>query len=484
MGREDDEVRSIVTDSKRACLDCLFVCVRGLTFDGHAYLANAVRAGARWVLAEEGTKVDESLGVTYLFAKNTRRALAFLFHAWYGFPGKRLKMIGVTGTNGKTTVTHMIEHLLSSAGHRCGLIGTVGTRLGEKRDFGRADDPLSNMTTPDPEVLYATLASMVACGAQYVVMEVSSHALALEKVAPIPFEVGIFTNLTPEHLDFHADMAEYAEAKAKLFRQSRCAIVNLDSPQADRMIGAATGRVLTCSAQGKNADSIADEIVFKGADGISYRLTLLNEVLTVHSPIPGAFTVVNSMQAAISARLLGVDGRTVERAIATLPGVCGRMERLPVPKELGFSVLIDYAHTPDALKNLLCAVREMKGKTGRIVLLFGCGGDRDRSKRPIMGEIASELADLVILTSDNSRSEDRERILWQILEGYSLKTPCHIICDRREAILETVLHARKGDIILLAGKGHEEYEIDRSGKHPFSERTIVMEAIEKRTRHS
>ena len=479
IGHEEDEILSIVTDSRRVCPDCLFVCVRGFTLDGHNYLSDAVFAGARWVLSEEGSMVDQSLDVTYLWAKDTRRALSFLFHAWYGLPCNRLHMIGVTGTNGKTTVTHMIEHILRSAGYRCGLIGTLGARLGEKCDFCMADNPLANMTTPDPEMLFATLAEMERDGAEYVVMEVSSHALALEKVVPIVFEVGIFTNLTPEHLDFHSDMTAYAEAKAKLFLQSRCAIVNMDSPQADRMIAAAN-EMITCSVERTDVDCYAEDISLKGTCGVSYRLVLANESLMIHSSIPGLFTVANSMQAAICARLLGVDGKTVVDAIATLSGVRGRMERLPLPDELGFSVLIDYAHTPDALENLLCTVRKMRENKGRIVLLFGCGGDRDRSKRSVMGKIASELADLVVLTSDNSRSEDRESILRQILSGCSFRTSCHIICNRREAIFETVLNARRGDIILLAGKGHEEYEIDRSGKHPFSERAIVMEAIEEK----
>lgn len=476
----NDEVEQITSNSARVSRNTLFVCVRGLTVDGHRFIAEAVAAGARWVIVEEGCAVDQTLDVLYLKTKNARSTLAYLFDAWYGFPCRNLKMIGVTGTNGKTTVTHMIAHILTQAGACCGLIGTVGAKIGDQRLETDSHDPLANMTTPDPEVLFALLGQMRQRGAAYVVMEISSHSLALEKVAPIRFEIGIFTNLTPEHLDFHADMDDYAEAKAKLFAQSRISIIHADSPYASRMIGAARGRVATCSCKNNSADYFANDVQLDGINGVSYRLCDRNGDVKIHSPIAGAFTVSNSMQAVICAMLLGIDEKNAASAIASLNGVAGRMELIPLPEGTDFSVLIDYAHTPDALKNLLIAVRAMKKDRGRVVLLFGCGGDRDKTKRPMMGRIASELADYVILTSDNSRSEEREAILRDILAGYSLETPCSIFYDRREAIIHAVFHAMHDDIIVLAGKGHEEYEIDLNGKRAFSERKIVLEVLEEK----
>jgi UDP-N-acetylmuramoyl-L-alanyl-D-glutamate--2,6-diaminopimelate ligase len=478
---EQIEVEGIETDSRRVTAGSLFVCIRGLHTDGHTYIGNAVKAGARCILAEADAECEACGEIPILRTKNTRRATSYLFNTWYGFPTKELRFIGVTGTNGKTSVTHMLRAILESALCRCGLIGTVGCESAGGRHLdSRGHNELANMTTPDPETLYRLLREMAEDGVEYVLMEVTSHALELEKLAPIHFDAAIFTNLTPEHLDFHGTMDAYAKAKSKLFAAADRAIVNLDSPYADRMIACARGRVVTCSERGAADYTVEEARANEG--GVSYRLCSSRSELRVHCPIPGAFSIVNSMQAAACALEIGIGAAKIKDALASLAGVRGRMERIRLGLGADFTVLIDYAHTPDALENLLRTANAMRRAGGRTVLLFGCGGDRDREKRPIMGRIASQNADCVILTSDNSRSEDPACILSEIRAGIAPGCDLIEISDRAEAIRHAILNARAGDLILLAGKGHEEYEITREGRRPFSERAIVRSAFEERVR--
>ncbi len=472
----DLEISSIAVDSRRVTEGALFVCIRGLHTDGHTYIADAIRAGAVCILTERGADFEAMDGVLFLECDDTRAASARLYNAWYGFPTERLKMIGVTGTNGKTSVTQMLRRILESSLCRCGLIGTVGCESAGRVLESRGHNPLANMTTPDPEELYRMLSEMVEDGVEYVLMEVTSHALALGKLAPIEFEAAVFTNLTPEHLDFHGSMERYAEAKASLFEKSKIAIVNRDDPYADRMIARASGRVVTVGCR-TEADYVAQEIESLGDAGMRYRLRSSDRSIGITCPVAGRFSVMNSMQAAVTAIALGFGARSVKDAIGALSGVKGRMERIKLGLGANFSVMIDYAHTPDALENLLRTAKEMKRGAGRIVLLFGCGGDRDRSKRPLMGRIASEHADFVIVTSDNSRSEDPRSIIAEILRGIVPEKPYTVIENRRDAIVYAIEQARENDLILLAGKGHEEYEIDRDGRHRFCERDIVVETF-------
>jgi len=471
------EIGSIVTDSRRAQRGSLFICICGICTDGHRYAKQAAENGCNVILTAVGHRVDVPEDVTVLVTSDTRQASALLYHAWYGFPTKALCMIGVTGTNGKTTVTHMLRRILELAGYRCGLIGTVGCESNGARMDSRADDPLANMTTPDPEVLYRLLAEMVRDGAEYAVMEVSSHALALEKVAPICFDVGIFTNLTEEHLDFHQTMDSYAQAKAKLFSQSCISILNADSPYASLMEQRASGKCVRCS-QVEWTDAYADEIEFS-QEGVAYRLHTEDTDLLIKCPSLGDFCLMNSLQAAMAALNLGISPEQVVCALADFNGAKGRMERVKL-ENADFQVLIDYAHTPDALERLLKSVQCIKKPGGRVVLLFGCGGDRDPSKRQPMGRIASSYADFVIITSDNSRSEDPMQIIEKICEGISSATDYRVIPDRRWAIRFAIAEARKDDLILLAGKGHEEYEIIRDEIRPFSEKKIVQECYVER----
>lgn len=474
----ETEIDGIAIDSRDVVSGGLFLCIRGLGTDGHAFISRAIAKGAACIVTDASVALDLPASVVHLRSKNTRRAAAYLFDAWYGSPSKRLKLVGVTGTNGKTSVTHMLKAIFEASLCRCGLIGTIGCRS-SVRDYGaRQKNSLANLTTPDPDALYRILAEMAEDGVEYVFMEVSSHALALDKIAPLAFCAAIFTNLTPEHLDFHESMDAYADAKAKLFEQSALSIVNSDSPFSYRMIEHARGQVITCSAA-----CIADytaELCEAHANGVAFDLCSSSTRLHIACPIAGRFTVLNAMQAAICAMQLGVSTKTIKAALASIPPIKGRMERVRLGSGADFTVLIDYAHTPDALEKLLCTAKEICPLGGRVVLVFGCGGDRDKSKRAVMGRIASHYADLVIVTSDNSRSEEPEDIIADILRGVDKRRPYKTIVDRKEAIAYAVTTAKSRDVILLAGKGHEEYEITKHERLPFCEREIVEEAFRQR----
>ncbi len=449
------------------------------------HIEEAIARGAGAILVDRYAEFMPQEPPVFLRASDTRRAEAELHNAWNAFPANDLKLIGVTGTNGKTSVTHMIRRILSSALRPTGVIGTLGAILpdGTHISLSGGSDPNANMTTPDPAVLYRSLARMRDAGAEYVVMEVSSHALALEKLAPLEFAVGIFTNLTPEHLDFHKTMDAYAAAKEKLFEHSKLTICNLDSPYAARMCAHAKGRVIGCTASRADADFCAADVQVDGDGSVSYCLRSLRTRLHLRVPLPGDYTVINSMQAAICALECGCSPAAVKTALSTMPPISGRMERVRLPHGADITVLIDYAHTPDALEQSLGVARTLCQKGRELILLFGCGGDRDRTKRPIMGGIAERLADRVIVTSDNPRSEDPNGIIQEIRDGMVGARPIEVIPDRAAAILHGVETARAGDVLLLAGKGHEEYEITREGRRPFSERAIVREAVIARMRH-
>ena len=471
------EIPSITTYSKEVGDGGMFIAIRGLHTDGHSYIGEALERGAAVIVAASDASVELHGKAMLLRVLDPRRATACLYNAFYGYPAQKLRFIGVTGTNGKTSVTHLLRRILEAALLPCGLIGTVGCESrGHHLEVARRD-PLANMTTPDPEELYRMLSMMVADGVEYVVMEVTSHALALGKLEPISFVASVFTNLTPEHLDFHGSMEAYADAKAELFAKSECSVINVDSPHAARMLAMAGGDIVTCSAEGKRATYQALDAEPNAAMGVRYTLSSANRRMKLRCPIPGRFTVMNSMQAAITAVELGIGPSIVKDALASVAGVKGRMERVKLGPSADITVLIDYAHTPDALENLLRTATELKEEHSRIHLVFGCGGDRDRSKRAPMGSIAARLADEVILTSDNSRSEDPKAIVTEILRGIPRREHCHVILDRERAIRFAVANAAEGDLILLAGKGHEAYEIGRDGRRPFCEEQIVKDAF-------
>lgn len=470
------EITGIATDSRNVRKGMLFICIRGLRTDGHAYIEDAIDRGASCIVVDRYAIVPENPRAVYLQCGDSRRSAAYLYDAWYSHPSGRLKLIGVTGTNGKTSVSYMIRAILEASLHPCGIIGTIGCRIGERELETSVHDTYASMTTPDPENLYRILFEMAEARVEYVVMEVSSHALTLEKLAPLTFECAVFTNLTPEHLDFHKSMENYARAKAKLFSAARLSVINADSPYAAMMQKSAKGRYVTCSATGADADFSAEEIEIGSSLGTEYRLSSIGARLRLSSKIPGSFTVMNSMQAAVVALSLGCSPSTVKSVLASLEPIKGRMEYVKLGIEADFSVLIDYAHTPDALEKLLFCAKGLKKEGGRVIIVFGCGGDRDKTKRAIMGEIATKMSDQAIITSDNPRTEDPMQIIREIVAGVVADAVYCVIPNREEAIRYAIENAKKDDLIVLAGKGHEEYEITRTGKRAFKERDIVMEA--------
>ncbi len=483
---EETEILGISSSSSETKPGDVFVCIKGLHTDGHKFAREAAERGAVAVLCQvgRGDEVRATLpdGVLCYETENTRRALSFIWHRFCGCPSKGMNFIGVTGTNGKTSVTFMLKAILDSAGVKTGLIGTVKCLCGDKVIDLRSSDRRANMTTPDPGELYRILAQMRSEGVETVIMEVTSHALALDKLAPLHFDFGLFTNLTPDHLDFHGSMEEYFDAKKKLFEACDTAVINCSDKYGHSMAQFAEEhchRVVRCGV-GRDLDYSADPVNARGVDGVEYVLNSISAIFKISSSIPGTFTVSNTLLAASAALEMGIAPSNIRIALASMRGIDGRLQRVKICHGADFSVFIDYAHTPDALENLLRTARNARVKGQRIVLLFGCGGDRDKSKRPVMGKIASSMADLVIVTADNSRSERTEDITAQILSGVDFGAcSCVVICDRKEAIEYAISNALRGDIILLAGKGHEKYEINENGVFPFDEEALAREFAEK-----
>ncbi len=438
------DISGVCYDSRAAAKGILFVAVPGYQSDGYSYIGEAFGKGAAAVVCER----PPSESVPWILVPSARKALARIAANFYGHPGDKMTLIGVTGTNGKTSVTYMLKSLIESLpGAKAGLIGTVGNRIGDRLL------PASR-TTPESLDLQRLLAEMQAEGCTHVVMEVSSHALMLHRVDGLTFRVGIFTNLTPEHLDFHGTMERYREAKGRLFEQSRCAVINLDDPAAQWYCTHVPCPVLTYSENKDEADLTAKNIRLF-ADRVEFEALTVGQIARVELPIPGGFSIYNALAVLGCGLELGMPLQRMAAAMRGIKGVPGRMELVPVPAD--FTVLIDYAHTPDALENLLMTVRRMSRE--RVILLFGCGGDRDRSKRPQMGAIAADLGDLVIVTSDNPRTEDPNTIIEEILEGMKGGRATFLVePDRRRAIRTALAEARPGDIVVLAGKGHETYQ--------------------------
>jgi len=460
--KEDTEIVSITCDSRRVEEGCLFVCIQGTAVDGHRFAEAAQQAGAAAVL------VQRDLGLhTQLMAADTRMAWAQICANWFGHPATRLKMIGVTGTNGKTTTTTLIKSMLEHEGHKVGLIGTIHNLIGDRVLPARH-------TTPDPYDLQSLLALMVVEGCDYCVMEVSSHALHQRRVAGCTYEVGVFTNLTQDHLDYHGTMENYMLAKKELFAISRAAIVNADDSWAAAISDGVTCPLATYSAKGEAAYG-ASAIAYR-ADGVDFTLTAGEQSGRVHMQIPGDFSVYNGLCAAAVCLRLGMPFDRVVAALSAAAGVKGRAEVVPTGRD--FTVVIDYAHTPDGLDNICRTLKRCCA--GRLVTLFGCGGDRDKTKRPLMAQAAAALSDYLVITSDNPRSEDPCAIIADIVAGLTdTATPYTVVENRVEAIHWAIAHAQPGDTILLAGKGHETYQILADETIHLDEREVVAEALAK-----
>lgn len=455
-GNAELEVGGIAYDSRAVKPGDVFVCIKGFATDGHSYVQKAIENGAVAIVAQDAVEVC----VPVVYVADSRLALAQMSKVYYGCPDEKMQIIGITGTNGKTTVTYLIKHILEQQGAKVGLIGTNQNMIG--------DTVLpTERTTPESKELYAMFADMVEAGCSHVVMEVSSHALELSRVGGVRFAVGVFTNLTQDHLDFHGDMEHYYLAKAKLFSVCEKSVINTDDAYGKRLAEFAPALLGYSIESASQLQATEIEI---SAKGVLYDAIYAGEETSVHIGIPGKFSVYNSLAALGVALQLGVDIDAAVRALLTAKGVKGRAE--VVPTATPYTVLIDYAHTPDGLENIISTVNEFK--TARVITVFGCGGDRDRTKRPLMGETAARLSDFVIVTSDNPRTEDPERIIDDIMPGV-LKTDCpHVrITSRKDAIAYALAHAQPDDIIVLAGKGHETYQILNTGKIHFDEREVV-----------
>jgi len=460
----DLEIRDVAYDSRRVGPGSLFVAVRGFRTDGHRYIADAAKAGAAAVLCEEPPETD----IPYVVTDNARRALALSSMNFFGRPGAEMTLIGVTGTNGKTTTTVLLKHLLErTIGAKVGLIGTNRNMIGDR------EIPTEH-TTPESRDLQALLRRMADEGCTHIVMEVSSHSLALDRVAGLEFAVGVFTNLTQDHLDFHGTMEQYAQTKELMFRQCRTGVINADDAWSERMLAAMGEKPVIRFSTEKTGMGLMARDVRLSASGVRFCALTGNSLERVELGIPGRFSVYNALGVIGCGLQLGLPLVDCCAALRTAQGVKGRVEIVPTGRD--FHILIDYAHTPDALENLLSSLREVT--RGRLLVLFGCGGDRDRGKRPLMGEIAERCADFVIVTSDNPRTEDPEAIIADILAGMKGKKSGRLVIpDRREAIDRAVRSCRAGDLLVLAGKGHEEYQIVGTEKRHMDERELAAEAL-------
>ncbi|MCR4771433.1 MAG: UDP-N-acetylmuramoyl-L-alanyl-D-glutamate--2,6-diaminopimelate ligase [Oscillospiraceae bacterium] len=457
------EITDICYDSRRAAPGAMFAAVKGYETDGHRYMASAAEKGAAVVLCEQAP----DCGVPYVLVRDSRLALALASANLFGRPAEKLKLIGVTGTNGKTTVTNLTRNIIESCtGRLCGLMGT-------NRNITGKNEYDAEHTTPESRDLQQLLGEMVEAGCGYAVMEVSSHSLMLGRVAGIRFTAGCFTNLSQDHLDFHGTMEAYLDAKAKLFDISENAVINADDPAAEKLKARAKGALLLYGIDSPAAELRAEDIKLL-PDRVEFT-AVYGDVRTAASlGIPGRFSVYNALAAVGCCIAAGVDPAEAMRALSGCGSVKGRMEVVPCGRD--FTILIDYAVTPDALDNMIRTVRA--AAPGRVVVLFGCGGDRDRTKRPKMGKVVAQLSDFAVVTSDNPRTEDPQAIIDDILPGFEGEdTPYVVIPDRRSAIRWAIEHARKDDTIVLTGKGHETYQIIGRTKHHMDEREIVAEIL-------
>ena len=458
----DTEISSVTDDTRKVTEGSLFVCVKGGSFDGHTAAAEMLEKGAAAVVCER----DLGLGDRQIITDNSRKLYGQICSAWFGHPERRVKMIGVTGTNGKTTITNVIKHILMENGHKTGLVGTIQNEIGD--EILHTDN-----TTPMTYDFMGLLAKMADAGCEYVVMEVSSFGLCQYRIGSSHFDVAVFTNLTQDHLDYHKDMEDYYQAKKMLFDICDTAVINADDDYGKRLFGEVSCKKLSFSVK-ENADFYADGIKIKST-GSSFWFCSGDKSHLVKTRMPGSFNVSN-LTAAIGACLeAGLGIENIIPAIENYNGVKGRCEVIPTGRD--FTVICDYAHTPDALENILCSVKEYTEND--LICLFGCGGNRDAAKRPKMAEAAAKFADKLIITSDNPRNEKPEAIIDDILEGVRNKPVNYdVVVDRREAIYHALKIAEKGDIIVLAGKGHEDYQILAGMEHiHFDEREVVAEGL-------
>lgn len=477
-GNEDVQILDITADSRAVKDGSLFIALDGATVDGHNYVNQAVASGAKAIVVSKAVDISTS-DVCVITVNDTRAAMMSIVPYFFDYPANKMRMIGVTGTNGKTTTTHMIRHILKAQGHKVGVIGTVHIMIGD------TSYPIHN-TTPDVVDLQHILHQMVEEGVAYCVMEVSSHALALGRIAGVEFDTAVFTNLTQDHLDFHKTFENYLAAKCKLFTQvssdnqhkdNKGAVINIDDAYGPRVVEQTTAPTITYGTMGKgtlNATHI--EMSTKSSE---YKVVYNGESYDVSMNTTGLFNVYNTLAAIGACLQEGIAMSSIDAALKTFSAVPGRFELIEEGQD--FAVVVDYAHTPDGLQNILETAKAIK--ENRIIVVFGCGGDRDATKRPIMGRIAAEYGDVIYVTSDNPRTEDPVKIVEDVAvgvrEALRAGTSYEVIVDRREAINHAIHNARSGDIVIIAGKGHENYQILKEETIHFDDREEARRALKE-----
>jgi UDP-N-acetylmuramoyl-L-alanyl-D-glutamate--2,6-diaminopimelate ligase len=471
IGPLDRNVESIAYDSRRVQRNGLFVALRGEKTDGHEFIGQALEKGATAIVAEREEKNSRA---TCIVVENTRTALADLAATFYGHPARKLKLAGVTGTNGKTTTTFLIKHICEKAGLRCGLIGTVRYEIGERV-------LPATRTTPESLDLQELFAQIVNAGCKAAAMEVSSHALAQDRTLGLEWDAAVFTNLTQDHLDFHGTMENYFESKMKLFtglaqqekKKKAVAVVNIDDRYGQQLLNKIDKKIPVITyGMGVRADFRASNYRMEFG-GTSYQLDARGKSYLVRVPLIGRFNVANSLAALATANALGVSVREAVLSLGKSPQVPGRLEAVPAKRQ--FQVFVDYAHTPDALFNVLKTLRELEPR--RVIVVFGCGGDRDRQKRPLMGGVVDQNADYAIITSDNPRKEDPDAIIAEVEKGFRANH-YEKIPDRTAAITRAIELAQPRDVVLIAGKGHENYQEFADHTVPFDDITVARRALE------
>jgi UDP-N-acetylmuramoyl-L-alanyl-D-glutamate--2,6-diaminopimelate ligase len=473
IGPVDRTVESIAYDSRRVQRNGLFVALRGEKVDGHEFIEQAIEKGATAILSE---REEKQARATCVMVENTRTAMADLAAIFYGFPVRKLKLAGVTGTNGKTTTTFLIKHICEKAGLRCGLIGTVRYEIGERI-------LPATRTTPESLDLQELLAQIVNAGCKAAAMEVSSHALAQERTRGLEWDTAVFTNLTQDHLDFHGTMEDYFDAKAKLFTQlvaqqkkrKPVAVVNIDDRYGEQLLNRIDKKISVVTyGMGARADFRASSYRMEFG-GTSYQLDAKGKSYLVRVPLIGRFNVANSLAALAAANALGVGLREAVLSLSKSPQVPGRLEAVPAKRQ--FQIFVDYAHTPDALLNVLKTLRELAPR--RLIVVFGCGGDRDRQKRPLMAGVVDQNSDHAIITSDNPRKEDPDAIIAEVEKGFR-SNHYEKVTDRTAAIARAIELAQPRDVVLIAGKGHENYQEFADHTVPFDDIQVARRALEDR----
>lgn len=465
-GNMEQEVDQIIYDSRIKTKQGLFIAIEGFETDGHQYIEAAIENGAKVILVQKAVEIGYD-SITVIQTEDTRLAMALIATNAYGHPSKSFELVGVTGTNGKTSITFLLGQVLEAYHKKIGIIGTIENRIGNQ--ILKAE-----RTTPESVDLQRLFRKMADESVDVALMEVSSHALELKRTVGSQFKVGIFTNLTQDHLDFHKTMENYAKAKAKLFKCCETGIINVDSDMAHWMMEEATCQLVTYGID-KAADYSAGNIVVSAA-GVTYTLTCPEGIFNISVPIPGRFTVYNTLAVIAAARSIEIPMTHIMEALAKVNGVPGRVQSFTSKK--GYSVLVDYAHTPDGLENVLSTIKEFA--KGRVITVFGCGGDRDRTKRPIMGRIAAQYSDHVIITSDNPRTEDPFQILDEVEVGVKELTSHYDKVESREKAIGVALkEASKEDVVLIAGKGHENYQILKDRIIHFDDCEVVKNYLQE-----